>query len=237
MAEKHKECSTRERIIDAARELYFREGYTRTTARRICDAVGISTGNLTFHFPAKELLLLELVKEFCACQLEEVAKSIRDGGCPLRTYAMEIVTQTAICEENECFRDFCVAAFTTPITLSEIRSWDSKKSQLLFADYNPSWTEQEFILAENAASGLEMGALMTECDDVVTLEQKIRTTLDSLLRLYNIPDEKRAATIDGALKTDYHGLGQQVLDRLTGNRQDIHGFVPDPREILRRNGL
>ena len=237
MAEKHKECATKTRIIKAARELFFGEGYTKTTARKISDTVGISTGNLTFHFPTKEHLLLELVKEFCSYQLDEVIRSIKHGDCRLRTYAAEIVMQTMICEKSESLRDFCVSAFTTPMTLAEIRSWDSKKSQLLFRSYNPDWAEQDFILAENAASGLEMGALMTECDEVVTLEDKLRTTLDSLMRLYNVPEPERLAVIDEVLKTDYDGLSQQLLDRLKEHKPDMHDFETDLQEVLRRDVL
>ena len=214
MAIKSKDCLTKARIVETARELYFREGYTKTTARKICDAVGISTGNLTFHFPTKEHLLLELVKEFCAYQLDEVVRSIQQGGQPLLAYATEIVNQTVICEEDECLRDFCVSAFTTPMTLAEIRSWDSKKSRLLFSAYNPTWTEQDYIMVENAASGLEMGALMTRCDEVVTLEKKLRTTLDSLMRLYNVPDAERSDTITAVLNTDYRSICRRMLDRL-----------------------
>ena len=47
-------------IADASRELFNSNGYQKVTMRQIADRCGISVGNLTYHYPHKEdLLMLE----------------------------------------------------------------------------------------------------------------------------------------------------------------------------------
>lgn len=45
--------STRERILDASLQLFNTKGYAATPVADIAKSLGISTGNLTYHFPAK----------------------------------------------------------------------------------------------------------------------------------------------------------------------------------------
>ena len=50
----------KEIIAEASRELFNSEGYQKVTMRQIADRCGISVGNLTYHYPRKEdLLMLE----------------------------------------------------------------------------------------------------------------------------------------------------------------------------------
>ena len=47
-------------IAEASRELFNSNGYQKVTMRQIADRCGISVGNLTYHYPHKEdLLMLE----------------------------------------------------------------------------------------------------------------------------------------------------------------------------------
>lgn len=52
--------STAERIADAALRRFNRSGYASTTLNEIASDVGISQGNLTYHFPTKLDLALHL---------------------------------------------------------------------------------------------------------------------------------------------------------------------------------
>ncbi|MEM9466884.1 MAG: TetR family transcriptional regulator [Actinomycetota bacterium] len=52
--------TTADRIADAALRLFNRKGYSATTLTEIATEVGISQGNLTYHFPTKLDLALHL---------------------------------------------------------------------------------------------------------------------------------------------------------------------------------
>jgi AcrR family transcriptional regulator len=55
--------TTPKRILDASRELFNERGYAATTLAEIAAAVGISPGNLTYHFPTKRDLADRLEQE------------------------------------------------------------------------------------------------------------------------------------------------------------------------------
>jgi len=49
--------TTRDRIVEAADELFYRRGYEHTSFSDIADAVGISRGNFYYHFKTKDDIL------------------------------------------------------------------------------------------------------------------------------------------------------------------------------------
>ncbi|HYU08992.1 MAG TPA: helix-turn-helix domain-containing protein, partial [Gemmatimonadales bacterium] len=51
---------TRERILDAAREMFVRDGYEATTMRAIADKLDYTATAIYHHFRSKEALMLEL---------------------------------------------------------------------------------------------------------------------------------------------------------------------------------
>jgi AcrR family transcriptional regulator len=53
--------ATPERILEGAREVLIRQGYSKFTTRSVAAAVGISPGNLAYHFPSKQMLLRGVV--------------------------------------------------------------------------------------------------------------------------------------------------------------------------------
>ncbi len=54
--------STKERIIDTAIELFNRHGAHSTTTNHIADAMGISPGNLYYHFSNKEEIIRHIFR-------------------------------------------------------------------------------------------------------------------------------------------------------------------------------
>ncbi|MDO4289140.1 MAG: TetR/AcrR family transcriptional regulator [Eubacterium sp.] len=55
--------NTREDILTMARKLFSEGDYNSVSVKNIADALGISTGNLTYHFKKKEDIALALVQE------------------------------------------------------------------------------------------------------------------------------------------------------------------------------
>jgi AcrR family transcriptional regulator len=65
---------TREQILDTARELFSDQGYDATSLRQIADRLQLTKAALYYHFPAKELLLLELTRPF----LDGISRIVTD---------------------------------------------------------------------------------------------------------------------------------------------------------------
>lgn len=57
----HEHESGRDRITDAAAELFLRNGYAQTSLRDIAAAVGIKAGSIYYHFDSKESLLADIL--------------------------------------------------------------------------------------------------------------------------------------------------------------------------------
>jgi AcrR family transcriptional regulator len=55
--------TTKEKILEAARELFNKEGIDAITTRHVAARLGISHGNLCYHYPRKEILIEKLYYE------------------------------------------------------------------------------------------------------------------------------------------------------------------------------
>ena len=69
-------------ILEAARELFFAQGYEVTSVQQIIDRVGISKGAFYHHFASKELLLDRLVTRMATRVVQEHVSGSR--GAALR---------------------------------------------------------------------------------------------------------------------------------------------------------
>lgn len=72
---------TRRRILDAALELFNRNGYAATSQAEIAAAAGIRQGNLTYHFPTKLDLVAALRAEGQEILSRREAQGATDDVC------------------------------------------------------------------------------------------------------------------------------------------------------------
>ena len=70
--------STKQKIVDQALLQFNTDGVEKITTRHIAKELGISQGNLHYHFPNKESIILNLFDSFIA-QLEN-AKQFQESG-------------------------------------------------------------------------------------------------------------------------------------------------------------
>lgn len=85
----------RERILTAARDLFFSHGYRATSMSRIADAAQMTTPNLYWHFPSKQDLLGAVLREVYRSFLDELAEAVPFTGSPderLRAYIWHYVS-------------------------------------------------------------------------------------------------------------------------------------------------
>jgi AcrR family transcriptional regulator len=75
-----KSALSRVQILDAAAQLFRRQGYTETTLRQIAKAAGMQAGSIYYHFASKD----EIVDEVLATGLKDihtlVEKTVGDAG-------------------------------------------------------------------------------------------------------------------------------------------------------------
>jgi AcrR family transcriptional regulator len=79
-ARKRQKAATRERILQAAKQLFAEHGYEAATMQKIAQATGLSTGNVFVHFPSKADVLATLMHEDIAALDQLIAKQVPRRG-------------------------------------------------------------------------------------------------------------------------------------------------------------
>ena len=91
-----KKKSTRERILDAALNIFSNKGYYGTPVDEIVEEAHTSKGSMYFHFPNKEQLFLALVDQFANVLERNVISAIEEApkGMERVQIALEAVLNT-----------------------------------------------------------------------------------------------------------------------------------------------
>ena len=205
-----KRPNTKLQIVQVAAKLFIEDGFSRTTLTKIAKIMDISTGNLTFHFQTKEHLLAVLVDELGDFQNMLMAKAADEGQRSLLSYCLELTSMAAACAEDEAARDFFTSAYSLPLTLERIRENDTEKTKSVFGEFCPDWTEEQWVATENVVSGIEFATIVTRKENT-PLPMQIEQTLNSVMMLYNVPEELRRSKIEKVLAMDYRALGRRIL--------------------------
>ena len=203
--------TTKLEIIQAATRMFLENGYSATSIKVIANALDMSTGHLTFYFPTKEHLLAELVDMLCSFQWAQVRHYVDDGESLLMAICLELTAMAAICEENEVAKDFYLSAYTHPMTLEIIRRNDAQRAKLVFGEYCPDWTETQFAEAETLISGIEYATMMTTKESAA-IDVRIAGALNSIMLIYQVPEEIRKKKIRRVLDMEYQAIGQRMLE-------------------------
>ncbi len=211
MARIDKGALTKLEIITEATKQFLEKGYTNTSANAVAKALGMSQGNLTFHYPTKEHLLTVLVDMLCDYQWKRMEQEANDGISSIMAICLELTSMASACESDETIKDFFLSSYSSPLCLDIIRKNDTKRAKEVFDVYRPDWTDEQFAEAEILVSGIEHATLMV-AGDPVPLETRITGALNSILAIYGVPEEIRKMKIQKVFALDYMSLGKRVLE-------------------------
>jgi TetR/AcrR family transcriptional regulator, cholesterol catabolism regulator len=78
-AQQSTDPSGRDRITDAAADLFLRNGYAQTSLRDIAAAVGIKAGSIYYYFDSKEALLTEILQRGIGVMEDAFAEADHDS--------------------------------------------------------------------------------------------------------------------------------------------------------------
>ncbi len=209
MAGRRSPTPTKAIIIQSASELFFENGFSKTTATELCKKANISTGNLTFYFPTKEYILADIVKMMCDFQWKEMENATDEGKSSLLAYCLELTTMVAISEDVPEMQDFFVAAYAHGIPLDIIRANDLEKIRQVFAEYTVGWDEEKFTQTEALISGIEY-ATLSNTKHSASVENRISGALNTIMMLFGVPEETRKMKVAKVLSMDYRAIGRKV---------------------------
>lgn len=204
--------NTKYEILQCATKLFIEKGYTSTYVTSIASELGISTGNLTFHFPTKEHILAELINELLTLPRREEERAVKGELALMMGYLLELAMFASVCQNNPNIKDLIVSAYTRPMSLEIIRESDTKRAMQIFGKYCPDWEETDFIQTENVVSGIEYAMFMPENTQKLSFEQRVSGSLDAIMKVYEIPKDIRDGTIAEIMALDYSSMGNCVFD-------------------------
>ena len=205
-----KKESTKAKIVRVATRMFLENGYSSTTVQVVSSELGISKGNFTFYFRSKDDILAELVEMLCKFQWKMISAEINDGTSSLLAVCCELMAMAAVCEENEIAKDFFISSYHSPKCLEIIHNNDAERAKSVFAEYCSDWTDEHFREAEILVAGIEYATLKA-IDKTVPLETRIAGALNTIMTIYNVPEEIRRIKIDKVLAMDYRSIGKRIF--------------------------
>lgn len=205
----------KKRILTVCAKLFLEKGYKGTTIAEITEKAKVSASSFQNLFGAKDGILTEVVP-FMFAQQFGMARKIVDtekisGIC---VYALETAIQLTLTELNEHLRELYVEAYTQEETYRFIRESMARELFALFGPYQPSLTQSDFYAMDIGSSGMMRSYMAHPCDEVFTLEQKVRTFLSMSLSAYHVPQQEQEKIIDFISRLDLRLIAQKVMDAL-----------------------
>ncbi len=202
--------STKDKIIRVSTTMFLEEGYSKTSPQMIAKELEISTGNVTYYYPTKEHILAVLTDWLCKYQWKLIKDEADDGMSSLLALCFELMTMASACEESEVAKDFFVSTYQSPKCLEIIHNNDTARAKEVFTEYCPDWTDEQFRESEILVAGIEH-ATLNAIDKSVPLETRISGALNTIMTIYNVPEEIRKIKIEKVLAMDYRSLGKRIF--------------------------
>ncbi len=210
MAVFRKSKLTKLEIIKTATSMFLEVGYSKTSPQMIAKELGISTGNLTYHYPTKEHLLEVLVEMLCDFQIKLLEYEAKEGMDSIMSVCIELMTVAAACEDSEVAKDFFVSTFQSQKCLDYICKSHIARSKRIFAEQCKGWTDEQFAEAEILILGIDYAAIIST-NAPLAFDVRIGGALNQILSIYDVPEEIRNEKIKKVLAMDCSGIGKMVL--------------------------
>jgi AcrR family transcriptional regulator len=134
---------TYDKILQTARHLFVRQGYTATSMRQVAETAGIGKATIYHHFPDKQAIVLALLKKNTA-NIDETLQLARAETDPRRR--IQVATQTSV-------RFLFEAADIMQIVRREVPGGREQ----LQAGYMAFFQEYMALLADAVRRGTEQG--------------------------------------------------------------------------------
>ncbi len=200
------------KILNAAAKLFLKDGFTYTTVRAITKEAAVSVGAFNAHFRTKEDLLCELVTFVLGKQFD-VSQKLLEGKTEdkLLWYAAETSLQLHIVEMSEALRDVYSCAYSLPKTSAIIQETVTGKLESIFKEHLPHLETKDFYMLEIATGGIMRGFMTVPCTMWFYLDVKVAAFLKSVLKLYDVPNEKIDEAIAFVKQFDFKKIAEKTI--------------------------
>lgn len=136
------DLATRDHIVEAADQLFYRQGYEHTSFSDIADAVHISRGNFYYHFKSKDAILDAVIDVRLADRREMLARWEAESETPadcIRSFIHILIANQADIKRYGC------PIGTLSAELAKLNHGSRPEANALFTLFR-SWLRRQFEL-------------------------------------------------------------------------------------------
>ena len=216
MANIRNEAETKDiykKVLTAATALFIQKGYERTSLMDIANLSGVSKRIIIYEMNSKEEILVHLVAEFLDEVTEAsdaVSKKLTDD--KLLIFMANEVLQIYMAEMNEDMRNLYLSAYSMPKTSEEVLR---RRAELFYKDFGEDFPDLElkdFYELEIASMGIMRAYMSVPCSMYFTLEAKTDRLISTMLKIYDIDDERIEGTKEFMKKIDFEAVSEKAIE-------------------------
>lgn len=202
------EIDSRQKILEAAKELFYRKGYSATTMRMIAQASQTSIGLPSYYFGSKESLGVTVYKEFRQ-KLNQVCRMFypSDRDCSEYRY-FSVISDAALLVENQIYRDLYAK------TANHADMGEYMVSML--ADIHPEQSALRKYQYLNALTVLAVKAILINADlekNKITPEELIEFIFRRYLRMQEPERNSQWKLLFQRYYRKYQECGFRILEK------------------------
>ncbi len=215
MANIRNEVETRElyrKILTAATALFIRKGFEKTTLMDIARLSGVSKRVIIYEMNSKEELLGHLVTKFLDGVTEvsdKASKELTDD--KMLIFMANEVLQIYMAEMNEDMRNLYLAGYSMPKTSEAVLKRRSNMLYEHFGDVLTDFELKDFYELEIASMGIMRAYMSVPCDMYFTLESKTERLITTMLKIYDISDERIRQVNEFIRKIDFKTVSEKAV--------------------------
>ena len=210
-------------ILSSALKRFLQKGYKNTTLKELASDSNIVLGSLTHIFKSKEELVCELVSHVLEYQFETAHRILKDkSNDKALLYAIEIVLQIHMAESSEYMREMYVTSYSMEKSSEIVYDTVTSKLEEIFKEYVPHLETKDFYEREIATGGIVRGFMSVPCDRYFTMERKVKSLIETIFLIYEVPKSKIKEITNYVLKLDFKQL---AIDTISSMEQYINNKI------------
>ena len=220
MANIRNEAETRaiyKSVLTAATALFIDKGFERTTVIDISKLSGVPKSKILYEMKSKEDILGMLVTKFLDGVTEasdSVATKLTDD--KMLIFMANEVLQIYMAEMSEDMRNLYLAGYSMPKTSEAVLK---RRSEILYKHFGnvfPNFALKDFYELEIASMGIMRAYMSVSCDMYFTLETKRERLVTTMLKIYDISNEKIKQVLEFIEKIDFEAVAKKAVEGVFG---------------------
>jgi AcrR family transcriptional regulator len=149
----------RRKILDTSQKLFLRDGYSKTTIRKIVAETGLTTGTLYHFFRNKEDILVTLMNEGFHDTVRAVNAMAGKSGDPVLSYALDIAAVVLPLYASREIVGLYSVFFTAPESSTRLIEGSVGRLRSWFGETHPDMTRGDYYFRALAMTGFIQSCL------------------------------------------------------------------------------